>query len=292
MPIIQLDRVGLFYTEQSRGALDTDGRAPTLLLVHGWGGAGDQWSGLVPHLRLGSTSSRVIIPDLRGHGASRSQWTDEDWIRGRVRAEDFTPAAFAADLARLLAEVRRGPVIAVGHSMGGQVVTALAVEYPDLVSALVLLDPAFGADDEEIARIPSEQDALRTEGSAWAARFVAGAFSARADAGLREREQRLMAATDVRVLAAAREGMYLASDAFGARQATAAYLARCAVPTLAVYSNAPAADWHRAHGPRRPGSSVEIIPDAGHYLQLESPRAVAGLIARFVEQLAELEAAD
>jgi pimeloyl-ACP methyl ester carboxylesterase len=291
MPIIPLDRVGFFYTEQPGGAPAGDESAPTLLLVHGWGGAGDQWSGLLPHLRLAAPTSRVIIPDLRGHGASRSQWTDEDWIRGRVREEDFTPRALAADLVRLLTALRRGPVIAVGHSMGGQVVTALAVEYPDLVSALVVLDPAFGADDEEIARIPGEQDALRAEGSAWAARFVAGAFSARADAGLSEREQRLMAATDARVLAAARAGMYLGPDQFGARRATAAYLARCAAPTLAVYSNAPAADWHRAHGPRRPGSTVELIPDAGHYPQLESPRAVAGLIGRFVARIAELDRA-
>ena len=280
MPLLELDRVGLFYTEQLCGATDAAECTPTLLLVHGWGGAGDQWCALLPH--LGPSASRVIVPDLRGHGASRSQWTDEDWTRGRVRDEDFTPRAAAADLARLLADLQSGPVIAVGHSMGGQVATALAVEHPNLVSALIVLDPAYGADDEEIARIPVEQDALRTEGSAWAAHFVAGAFSAHAAHGLREREQRLMAATDVRVLAAAREGMYLAPEAFGARRATAGYLARCEVPTLAIYSNTPAADWHRAHGLRHPESVVEVIPDVGHYLQVESPRAVADLINRFV----------
>jgi len=277
MPILDLDRVGLFYTESPGGTEP----APTLLLVHGWGGAGDQWCTLLPHLAA-SAAPRVIIPDLRGHGASRSQWTDEDWRSGTARAADFTPRAYAADLARLLIELRTGPVIAVGHSMGGQVVTALAVEHPALVSALVVLDPAYGADDEELTRIPSEQDALRAEGSAWAARFVAAAFSAHAAPGVREREQRLMAATDARVLAAARDGMYLAPDAFGARRATAAYLERCKAPTLAIYSNTPAADWHRAHGLRHPESMVEVIPDVGHYLQLENPQAVAELINRFV----------
>ena len=276
MPILDLDRVGLFYTD-SPG--DTE-PAPTLLLVHGWGGAGDQWCTLLS--QLGAPECRVIIPDLRGHGASRSQWTDEDWRGGTVRVADFTPRAYAADLARLLAELRAGPVIAVGHSMGGQVVTALAVEHPALVSALVVLDPAYGADDEELTRIPGEQDALRAEGSAWAARFVANAFATNVGPGVREREQRLMAATDVRVLAAARDGMYLAPDAFGGRAATAAYLERCEAPTLAVYSNTPAADWYRAHGSSHPESMVEVIPDVGHYLQLENPRAVAELINRFV----------
>jgi pimeloyl-ACP methyl ester carboxylesterase len=283
MPIIQLDRVGLFFTEGG-------GSAPALLFVHGWGGAGGQWCPLLPH--LDAPPRRTIIPDLRGHGASRSQWTDRDWTAGRVRAKDFTPQAFAADLARLLEERRTGPVIAIGHSMGGQVVTALAVEHPDLVSALVVLDPAYAADEEEIARIPGEQDALRAEGSAWAARFVAGAFSQHAAPGLREREQRLMAATDVRVLAAARDGMYLAPDAFGARPATAAYLERCEAPTLAIYSNRAAADRHRVHGPRHPGSTVVVVPDVGHYLQLENPRAVAEPINRFVARVGALRQGD
>ena len=286
MPILALDRIGLFYTDTNgaRGHRDghRDGDAPTtVLLVHGWGGAGGQWSALLPHLDLGSSACRVITPDLRGHGASRSQWTPDDWADGRVRDADFTPRMFAADLARLLSELGTGPVVAVGHSMGGQVVTALAVEHPASVSALVVLDPAYAAADEEIARIPGEQAALRAEGSEWAARFVAGACSEDAVPGQRDREQRLMAATDVRVLAAARDGMYLTADAFGARRATAAYLEHCDVPTLAIYSNAPAADWHRAHGLQHAESVVEVIPEVGHYLQIERPAAVAELVNRF-----------
>lgn len=285
MPIIELDRVGMFYTQHG-GTLpaqhgDASGER-SLLLVHGWGGAGDQWSALLPHL---DPTRRVIVPDLRGHGASRSQWTDADWAAGRVRATDFGPRVYAADLARLLTELGTGPVVAVGHSMGGQIVTALAVEHPDLVSALVVLDPAYGADDAEIARIPGEQAELRAEGSAWAARFVAGAFSANATPGQCEREQRLMAATDARVLAAARDFMYLASDSFGARRATAAYLARCDVPTLAIFSYAPAADWYRERGVRNSATAVEVIPDVGHYLQIEAPRAVAGLVNAFLDEL-------
>ena len=95
-----------------------------------------------------------------------------------------------------------------------------------------------------------------------------------------------MAATDVRVLAAARDAMYLTPDAFGARDATTAYLARCTAPTLAIYSNAPAAAWHRAHAPHHPESTVEVIPDVGHYLQLENPPAVAKLINRFAARIA------
>ncbi|MBN6055272.1 alpha/beta fold hydrolase, partial [Nonomuraea sp. RK-328] len=62
------------------------------------------------------------------------------------------------------------PVVAIGHSMGAQVVTALAVEHPAAVSALVVIAPAYGADEEEERLIPGRLAALRTEGAAAALR--------------------------------------------------------------------------------------------------------------------------
>ena len=288
MPFLQLDRISMFYSEfDAAGDEVAPGSEPTFLLVHGWGGDGGQWATLLPYLAAGwpagSEGRRMIIPDLRGHGASRSQWTDAHWAGRVVREDDFGPRAFAADLARLLRELGERPVVAVGHSMGGQVVTALAVDYPELVEALVVLDPAYGASDEEMARIPAEQEDLRREGSAWAARFVAGAFSSSATPGIREREVRLMASTDARVLAAARDGMYLADDAFGPSRAAAAYLKRCQTPTLAIYSNDTAAQWYRDNGMQNPNSVVEVISDVGHYLQLEQPEKVATLLKRLAD---------
>ena len=272
VPYLDLDRVRLFFTDHGAGQAPVP--APALLLVHGWGGDGGQFAALAARF----SDRRLIIPDLRGHGASRAQWDDADWRSGAVREADFAPRALAGDLARLLAAVGTGPVVAVGHSMGGQVVTALAVEHPDLVRGLVVLDPAYGADDAEIARMPAEQEALRSEGSAWAARFVASAFSPRADPGMIAREQRLMASTDPRVLIAARDGMYLAPDAFGAIEATREYLARCKTPTLALYSNPRPARRHRAGDLRHPGTMVAVVPGVGHYVHLEDPDAVAEAI--------------
>ena len=86
---------------------------------------------------------------------------------------------------------------------------------------------------------------------------------------------------DPRVLAAARDGMYLAPDAFGTREACAAYLSRCPAPTLGIYSNEPAAEWHRARLMRHPASEVIVVPDSGHYVHLEWPARVAELLARW-----------
>ncbi|TLS46705.1 alpha/beta hydrolase [Streptomyces montanus] len=239
---------------------DHPGPDPAVLLVHGWGGDGDDWTPTLPYWR-----HRVIVPDLRGHG--RSPRPDEG----------YGPRDFAADLARLLRRLGTGPVIAVGHSMGGQAVTALAVEYPDLVRALVVVDPAYGADEEQIAGVPAAQEELLREGTAWAVRFVAGAFRPGAHDELRERQQRLMAAMDLDVLLRCRVGMYLAPDAFGSRPAARAYLARRDCPVLAVYATRGAADFERGTL-THPASRVEVFHGCGHFLHEERPRDLVALV--------------
>jgi pimeloyl-ACP methyl ester carboxylesterase len=247
--------------------LGTDPARPALLLVHGWGGDGDDWAPTLPYWR-----HRVIVPDLRGHGCSPRP------------AEGYGPRDFAADLAALLHRLDTGPVIAVGHSMGGQAVTALGVEFPDLVRALVVVDPAYGDTEERVARIPAQQEALRQEGTAWAVRFVAGAFRPGTHDELRERQQRLMAAMDPDVLLQCRTGMYLAPDAFGSRPATRAYLARRDCPVLSVYATPRAADFERGTL-THPASRVEVWEDCGHYLHEERPKDLVSLVQEWAAAL-------
>ncbi|MFG3022125.1 alpha/beta fold hydrolase [Streptomyces sp. NPDC048254] len=79
--------VDLFHTVLDPGPPDV-ADANTLLLVHGWGGAGREWS---PQAEvLAAAEHRVIVPDLRGHG------------RSPVLDEDNTPVAMAQDLTALI----------------------------------------------------------------------------------------------------------------------------------------------------------------------------------------------
>ena len=71
---------------------------------------------------------RLLAPDLRGRGASRT--LPGPWGIDR----------HAEDVARLITASGRGPVVLVGHSMGGFVAAALVRRFPDLVSGLVLVD--------------------------------------------------------------------------------------------------------------------------------------------------------
>ncbi|WP_067225831.1 alpha/beta fold hydrolase [Streptomyces sp. NBRC 109706] len=237
----------------------------TLLLVHGWGSDAEDWRPLLPRL---TRWARVVAPDLPGHGRPGT----------RLGRGPLTPVALADRLAALLRGLGTGPVVAVGHSLGGQLVSALAVAHPELVRGVVVLAPAYGGDPADRPRIRAEQRELRRRGSGWAVDFVAGAFGPSAPEGLRDRHRRLMARMSPEVLARYRHGLYLAPGAFGLRPATEALLRRRRCPVLAVHNVPAAAAWERGLS-RHPASRVELWPRCGHYLHEERPGALARTLA-------------
>jgi len=86
------------------------------------------FAGLAAHL----PDLRLIAPDLPGHGCS----ADWDGV-GEYHAET-TRAVLA-----LLSRVSDGPVPLIGHSFGATVALRAALERPEAVSALVLLEPVL-----------------------------------------------------------------------------------------------------------------------------------------------------
>ena len=100
---------------------------PVVLFLHGLAGYGGEWLGVVSEL---SETFGLLIPDQRGHGASRTG--------GGV---ELGRADYVNDAVELIEELASdGSVIVVGQSMGGIVGTYLTRERPDLVAALVLIE--------------------------------------------------------------------------------------------------------------------------------------------------------
>ncbi|KAB8162978.1 alpha/beta fold hydrolase [Streptomyces sp. 3MP-14] len=254
-------------------ALDTGapagGAGATLLLVHGWGGDRHEWDAVAAAL---ADRHRLLAPDLPGHGATRA------------RPGRHTPRLVAADLAAWLDAGSVGPVVAVGHSMGGQVVAALAVDHPELTRATVTVATGFGG-TATLDQLRSEQAALEREGAAWAARFADRASGPATPPEVTERHRRLLAAADPAVLAAYREAMYLAPDAFGRRPAAEAFLRGRRCPALALHTSAEAAAWEAAL-PGHPLSTQLTWPDCGHYVHEERPAEVAALIEGWCRRVA------
>lgn len=111
--------------------------APMMIMVHGGLDHCRSWDWAAQSFRH---THHVIAPDLRGHGDSA--WSAD----GRYSID-----AHVADLAQLIHQRARGPVILIGHSLGGAVVTRYAGIYPEMVSKLVVLE-GLGHTSDEIAK--------------------------------------------------------------------------------------------------------------------------------------------
>jgi pimeloyl-ACP methyl ester carboxylesterase/CRP-like cAMP-binding protein len=101
------------------------------LLVHGWSSS---WYALAPLMPLLAQRFHCIAVDLPGYGRSPAP-------RGKI-----TIAAYADLLARLIEEVSSGPVVYVGHSMGGMIGATLVMRHPALVDRLALICPTISGD--------------------------------------------------------------------------------------------------------------------------------------------------
>ena len=99
---------------------------PRVVFVHGLFGQGRNWTTIAR--KLAEDGHRVTLLDLPNHG--HSPWTD------RVDYGDM--AEFVAAELALLGD----PVTLVGHSMGGKVAMQLALRWPELLRALVVVDIA------------------------------------------------------------------------------------------------------------------------------------------------------
>lgn len=101
------------------------GEGPALVLLNGYGAAGTAWpTGWVEQLE---GRHRVIAPDLRGTGWSRS-----------VRVP-FTVEDLADDVVRVLDELELDRATVLGLSMGGMVAQEVALAAADRVAGLVLV---------------------------------------------------------------------------------------------------------------------------------------------------------
>jgi pimeloyl-ACP methyl ester carboxylesterase len=100
--------------------------APQILLLHGGNQSAHSWDLVSLHL---SDRYHVFALDQRGHG-------DSEWTRD----QDYSIDAKAADARAFIEDQRLESPLIIGHSMGGRVTMALALEQPDLARGIVLVD--------------------------------------------------------------------------------------------------------------------------------------------------------
>ena len=256
MRSLRRDGVALFYEE-------AQGDKPPTLLVHGWCGDHTHFAPQFEH--FARRGHRVVAVDLRGHGESDKPH------------QSYTVRLFVDDLAWMCAQLGLEKPVVIGHSMGGVVTLALALSYPDLPSAIVMLDAPVVRPADARAALPRFLEQLRGADYREAIRaYVSNVlFIPTDDQERKERIVQQMSSAPQHVVVSAFEGVrdHDPTEAGGA----------VAVPGLYVVANEPQprSDMSRFH---------EMFPQvldgktvgSGHFCQLEVPEQVNAMIDRFL----------
>jgi esterase len=102
------------------------GEGSPLLILHGLFGYSDNWQTLGKKF---SEHHQVFLIDQRNHGRS-------------PHSEEFNYDLMAQDLLELIEENRLEAPAVMGHSMGGKTAMTFALQYPDRLSKLIVVDIA------------------------------------------------------------------------------------------------------------------------------------------------------
>jgi len=123
MTLFNVNGVNINYAEEGDGE--------TIVFLHGYTGSNRDWDNQLAVIR---EDYRTIAFDHRGHGRS-----------GAPASEDgYSIKIFSEDVYTVLTNLGVARCYLVGHSMGGFMSLQFALDHPDMVKALVLVDTSSG----------------------------------------------------------------------------------------------------------------------------------------------------
>jgi pimeloyl-ACP methyl ester carboxylesterase len=252
-----------------------------LLVVHGFTGAKEDFTDHVD--RLADAGWHVVAPDLRGHGNSDHP-SGEDAYGFEV---------FAADLLALADALGWDRFILLGHSMGGMVAQFAALQAPQRVRALVLMDTSSGPPEGiEREQVDAGADVVREGGMA----ALCDLQEAQAEndplatpASVRLRLERPeLAETGRRNSLASSPDMWLSmSRSMVAQDDRLDRLTTLDAPVLVIVGeqDRPFVGSSQRMAKAIRGARLAVIPDAGHSPQMENPDAWWAALHGFLAEL-------
>jgi pimeloyl-ACP methyl ester carboxylesterase len=255
--------------------------APPLVFVHGFACRLEDWQAQIEHFEKSHT---VVACDLRGHGETPG------------RPHECSIAHYGGDVAALVNHLELNGCILIGHSMGTRVVleanrVLVSSNYPERVSGIVLIDGSrSGSGDPDAAEAAARAAVEKAGYPAFAEHLFRQMFfkpSPEADAIV------------ARALRQSREFgplLWPSMARWDAAEMDAA-LAAVRSPLLAIQSTTRDAQMRRS--PLKagqttpyldlirgavPGSTIAVVPDTGHFAQIEAAGEVNRLIADFIKE--------
>lgn len=261
MPYITANGLSFYYEEQGKG--------PPLILGHSLTLDGQMYAAALPLL---AREHRVINIDLRGHG--RSAKPDVP----------FSLEDMAEDVYQLMQALKLEDAFYAGLSMGGMIGMRLAIQHPESVRALVLMDTSA---KEEPRRKEYEEIAenLKQMGpSEPVADFVLQLLLSEQ---FRKEHPELTQQIKQKLLNADITGQYWSSMAVIRRKSVLELLKNVHIPALVIVGDKDIAtpiEEAKAIAEALPNAELQVIPNAGHLTILEQPEPVSELITAFLQK--------
>ncbi len=261
MPRARVNDIDLYY--------EIAGQGQPVLFIHGLGSSTRDWEYQTAFF---ARYFQTITIDLRGHGQSEKP-------RG-----PYAMSQFAADTAALIQQLGVVPVHVVGLSLGGMVAFQLAVDVPDLVRSLVIINsgpeiPAYtfrqrlGALKNYIKRVLIVRLAgMRKMGETLATDLL----SAPEQAELRRVFVERWAEND--------PSAYLAALRAIGGWNVSAHLPALSVPTLIVSADqdyTPVA-FKQQYAAQMPRAELFVVRDSRHMTSIERPQALNAALMAFL----------
>ncbi len=257
MSYLSVDGNRLYYEDSGSGH--------PVLFLHGLGSSTRDWFEQIPCFEK---QYRVLRLDLRGHGRS-------DRPQG-----PYHMAAFARDVAVLLRKLDAGPAHVVGLSMGGMVALQLAVDAPQLVRRLVVVNSAADLrlkTWEDVWFYVSRRAAVQTLGMRRVGRLIANRLFVKPNQDeLRQEFIKRWAEND-------KQGYLWSLDAIMG-WSVADQLSSVSIPTLFMSSDddyTPVSEKNRMAA-AMPEAELVVIEDARHALPVERPAVFNTILKDFL----------
>ena len=269
------------HAQPAAGAINfcvTGTQSPSLIFVHGFGCALEDWDAQVKAL---SPKFRCAALDLPGHGASATP------AQGSI-------ARMAAAVNEVKQWVGRGGKILIGHSLGCRVILEAYLQSPADVVGLVLVDGSILVGDP-VAGVNRAKEAARAGIGALTQHLFDDIFPEGSDPAARER----MLARAERVVPRLRGELFVDMIRWDLTKGRDA-LKRVAVPLLVLQSTCfnnefkrvslqpgMTTPWMDAIAASVPNSHAKVVPNAGHFTMIDAPRMVNEEIGKFGAAVAQ-----
>jgi pimeloyl-ACP methyl ester carboxylesterase len=256
VPIVRIGGKQISYWAGRKGFIEGK---EFVLFIHGAGGGQYTWS---CQKGFFEKEFNPIIIELPGHGESGGE--GEQQI-----------VTYAEQVYEFLQALGIRKIFLVGHSMGGAIVQTLALTHPEVIKAIVLV--GTGA---RLKVLPMILNGIKNNFTETIPRIIRYAYSRKAPRELIEGGVNQMLQCRPEVL----HGDFSACDRFDVMKE----VEKIDLPTLILCGEDDAltpVPYSQFIHSRIKGSKLEVLPNAGHMVMMESPQAFNEKIHGFIKEL-------